>query len=116
MMSPTSILLALLALLAPAPLPDAPAAPPKRLAVLYFDNHTGDPNYDALGRGIAAMMITDISGVDGVQVVERERLQDLVKEIDAQRSRYFDSSTAVKVGRMAGAEFVVTLRPTRVEA
>jgi TolB-like protein len=85
-----------------------PVAAPKTLAVLYFDNHTGDPDYDALGRGVAAMMITDISGVEGVRVVERERLQDLVKEMDAQRSRYFDSTTAVKVGQLAGAEYVVT--------
>ena len=85
-----------------------PVAAPKTLAVLYFDNNTGDAEYDAVGRGIAAMMITDLAAVDGVKVVEREHLQDLVKEMDQQRSRYFDSTTAVKVGKLAGAEYVVT--------
>jgi TolB-like protein len=130
-----SILLALITFLAPTILPGvlgreaappsrtagaaraayAPLVAPKTLAVLYFDNHTGDPNYDALGRGLAAMMISDISGVEGVRVVERERLQDLVKEMDAQRTRYFDSTTAVKVGRLAGAEFIVTGAITAVK-
>jgi TolB-like protein len=108
-----SILLALATLVAaftaPAPGALAPAAlAPKTLAVLYFDNNTGDADYDAVGRGLAAMMITDLAAVDGVKVVEREHLQDLVKEMDAQHSRYFDSTTAVKVGRLAGAEYVVT--------
>lgn len=106
-----SILLALATLVATLTTPARPphAAPePKTLAVLYFDNNTGDVDYDALGRGIAAMMITDLAAVDGVKVVEREHLQDLVKEMDAQHSRYFDSTTAVKVGKLAGAEYVVT--------
>jgi TolB-like protein len=103
-----SILLALATLVAAitTPVPKAPPAP-KTLAVLYFDNNTGDADYDAVGRGLAAMMITDLAAVDGVKVVEREHLQDLVKEMEAQHSRYFDSTTAVKVGKLAGAEYVV---------
>ncbi len=94
---------------APQPVPKpVPKTAPKTLAVLYFDNNTGDADYDAVGRGLAAMMITDLAGVDGVKVVEREHLQDLVKEMDAQHTRYFDSTTAVKVGQLAGAQYVVT--------
>ena len=84
--------------------PRSPSAPKKSVAVLYFDNYTGKPDYDPLGKGIASMMISDLSSVPEIQLVERDRMQDLIKEIDAQHTKYFDSTTAVKVGRMVGAE------------
>jgi len=83
------------------------AAPKKTVAILYFDNYTGTPDYDPLGKGISSMMISDLSVVQEIQLVERDRMQDLVKEIDLQQTKYFDSTTSVKVGRMVGAEYVV---------
>lgn len=88
--------------------PNPPAAAPKTLAVLYFDNNTGATEYDNLGRGMASMMISDLSAVPDVQLVEREHLQDVLKEQDTQRTRYFDQSTAVRAGKMLGAEYIVT--------
>jgi TolB-like protein len=82
-------------------------APRKTVAILYFDNHTGSSDYDPLGKGISSMMISDLSSVPEIQLVERERMQDIVKEIDAQHTQYFDSTTSVKVGKMIGAEYVV---------
>jgi TolB-like protein len=87
--------------------PRSLSAPKKSVAVLYFDNYTGKPDYDPLGKGIASMMISDLSSVPEIQLVERDRMQDLIKEIDAQHTKYFDSTTAVKVGRMVGAEYIV---------
>ena len=52
-----------------------PREAPKTVAVLYFDNNTGSADYDAMGRGVAAMLITDLSGVPEIRLVERERLQ-----------------------------------------
>ncbi|MFN8715482.1 MAG: CsgG/HfaB family protein [Gemmatimonas sp.] len=85
------------------------ADPPARktVAVLNFDNNTGKADYDHLGQGMAAMMTTDLAAVDDIQLLERQRLADVTKEIDAQRSRYFDSTTAVRVGRLAGAQYIV---------
>jgi TolB-like protein len=75
--------------------------------VLYFDNYTGKPDYDALGKGIASMMISDLSSVPEIQLVERDRMQDVVKEMDAQHTRYFDSTTAVRTGRLLGSQYIV---------
>ena len=104
---PIVFLLVALTAAAPSSENGAGAEPRKAVAVLYFDNHTGKSEYDALGKGMASMMISDLSSVPEIQLVERERMQDLVKEMDAQRTQYFDSTTAVKVGRMTGAEYVV---------
>src|SRR5512146_2973115 len=80
----------------------------KTVAVLSFDNNSGKSDYDPLGKGIAAMMITDLSNVESVQVVERERMQDLVGEMQMQQSKLFDPNTAVQLGKLVGAEYVVT--------
>jgi len=82
-------------------------APRKTVAVLAFDNYTGKTDYDPLGKGIASMMISDLSSVQQIQVLERDRIQDVVKEMDAQQTKYYDSTTAVKVGKLAGAEYVI---------
>lgn len=89
----------------PAPvLPDSLEA---NLAVLAFENNTGDPRYDPFGRGIAHMMTTDLSAVPTLQLVEREQLQALVDELDLQQTEYFDEDTALQVGRFVGAEHVI---------
>lgn len=85
----------------------SPVAAKKTVAVLAFDNNSGNSDYDHLGKGMSAMMTNDLAGVDDLQVVERDRLADVTKEIDRQQTRYFDSTTAVKVGRLVGAEYIV---------
>jgi len=109
MLRRASILFCFVALTAAAPLPNhaPPSVTKKTVAILYFDNYTGKSDYDPLGKGIASMMISDLSTVQEIQLLERERMQDLVKEIDAQHTKYFDSTTAVKVGKMVGAEYIV---------
>ncbi len=107
---PTVLGLLLATLLAPQPLSHDSASPAakKTVAVLSFDNNSGKADYDPLGKGIAAMMITDLSSVESVQVVERERMQDLVSEMQMQQSKLFDPKTAVQLGKLVGAEYVVT--------
>lgn len=80
----------------------------RTLAVLNFDNNTGRADYDPMGRGLAAMMISDLAASPELRLVERERMQDVLKEQNMQRSAMFDSTTAVKAGRLLGAEFIAT--------
>lgn len=79
----------------------------KAVAVLYFDNHTGDARYDPFGKGLASMMITDLSSVEAIQLVEREHLESLIQEMKLQQSAFFDPETAVQVGHFVGAEYVI---------
>ncbi|MGZ8412358.1 MAG: CsgG/HfaB family protein [Gemmatirosa sp.] len=83
-------------------------AAPKTVAVLYFDNNTGSADYDAMGRGVAAMLITDLSGVPEIRLVEREKLQSVLAEQKMQQSGFFDPETAVKAGKLLGAEYLLT--------
>jgi len=76
--------------------------------VLYFDNNTGQKKYDVLQKGLADMMITDLAAVDGLRVVEREKMDALLSELKLQRSRFFDKETALKMGKGLGATHAVT--------
>jgi TolB-like protein len=78
------------------------------LAVLYFDNNTGKPALDVLRKGFADMMVTDLSAVQQLQVVEREKLQKLLDELKLQQSNYFDPKTIQRLGQGMGAQFAVT--------
>jgi TolB-like protein len=100
------VLLTTLAVLANAA-PAAAAAPPATITVLYFDNDTGDASLEYLGKGLADMMITDLASVPAIQVVEREKLEALLKELKLQRTKYFDPKTAQRIGKGVGARFAV---------
>lgn len=86
----------------------ARAADPRVVMVLYFDNNTGNPDYDVLQKGLADMLITDLSAVESIQVVEREKLQAALDELKLQRTQYFDPKTAQRIGRGIGAQYAVT--------
>jgi TolB-like protein len=77
------------------------------VAVLRYDNNTGDQEYDHLGRALSSMLISDLSAIDRIQLVERERLDELVAELDFQQSGYVDPESAQTVGMIIGAQFVV---------
>ncbi|WP_044184944.1 CsgG/HfaB family protein [Hyalangium minutum] len=87
----------------------AEGSEPKRVvAVLYFDNNTGDSSLNVLQKGFADMMVTDLSAVEQLQLVEREKLQAIIDEQKLQRSKYFDAKTAVKLGKLVGAQYAVS--------
>lgn len=89
----------------PAPfVPDSLAA---NVAVLAFENNTGDPRYDPLGRGLAHMMTSDLAAVPSLNLVERDQLQALVDELGLQQTAHFDQETALQVGLFVGADHVV---------
>lgn len=107
MLRPRAALLAIALVALAMPLHAQATALRRTVAVLYFDNYTGKTDYDPLGKGIASMMISDLGAVPEIQLLERERIRDLLSEMELSRTRYFDSTTAVKVGRLAGAEYIV---------
>jgi TolB-like protein len=90
----------------------AAAGPPQEqeqsvVAVLRFDNNTGDERYDHLGRAMSSMMISDLSVIDRIQLVERERLEEVMSELDLQYSGRVDPETAQSLGMIVGAEYMV---------
>jgi TolB-like protein len=77
------------------------------VAVLRFDNNTGDDKYQHLGRALSSMMISDLSVIEDITLVERDRLEELMAELDLQQSAYVDPASAQNIGMIIGAEYVV---------
>lgn len=80
---------------------------PESLAVLYFVNQTGVPSLDPFQKGLTYMLITDLSKIEGIQLVERAQLQALVEEIGLGSSGLVDPETTSRVGHLLRAEHVV---------
>ena len=87
----------------------AGAPPPRRaVAITYFDNHTADPALAPLSRGLADMLITDLTTVGTLRVVERSRLNQVLDELALSKSPFIDPQTAQTLGRGLAAEYILT--------
>jgi TolB-like protein len=80
----------------------------KRIAIIYFENTSGEASLDKLKKGIADMMITDLSNINMISIVERDRLEEILKEQKLNNSKDFDPNTASKLGKLLGAEIILT--------
>lgn len=88
------------------------APPPKdadarRIAVLYFDDHSRNQALAPLRTGLTDMLISDLDGARAVRVIERERLNTVLKELDLQASATVDPDTSQRIGRILGVEFLL---------
>jgi len=63
--------------------------------------------YRAMSKGIAAIVIADLTQVPGLKVLEREKVQKLLAEMRLGESGLTENSTAVRTGRMMRAEKVI---------
>ena len=104
-----------LALAAAAPLALASVARAQEnrpvVAVLYFDNNSigkDRADYDGLGKGIADLLITDMASNPRMRVVEREKVQKVLEEQNLVKAGSIDQSTAVKLGKILGAQYMIT--------
>lgn len=79
---------------------------PGSIAVQAFVNK-GDESFRAMAKGLAAMIIADLSKVPGLKVLEREKVQLLVNEAKLGDSGLADTASAVRSGRLMRAEKVV---------
>jgi TolB-like protein len=91
----------------PAPPVVKPDAQRPTVAILYFDYSGKDENLGVLKKGLAQMIITDLSGLTAVRIVERDRLQEIMDELKLGTSAKIDPATAAKVGKLLGARYMV---------
>jgi TolB-like protein len=77
------------------------------VAVLYFDYSGKDADLGVLRKGLAQMLISDLSALDGVRLVERDRLEEILAELKLSQSGKIDQQTAAKVGKLLGARYMV---------
>ena len=79
----------------------------RTIAILYFDNSGGNSQLNALKKGLADMLISDLSNIKMLRVVEREKLEEVMAELQLSSSEEFDSATHQKLGKLLGAETIL---------
>ncbi|MBU4464058.1 MAG: CsgG/HfaB family protein [Proteobacteria bacterium] len=98
---------------------------PKTLAILPFENNSvTDPDLFApLSKGLAAMLISDLNkSGSALKLIERNKIQSLLKEIALSQTGSVDEATAVRAGKLLGAQtiafgsFVVLGKTVRIDA
>ena len=81
--------------------------PENTVAVLYFYNLTDNARWNPLQKGLAQMMITDLSQVEQLRVVERLRIQKLIEELNLGMSGVMDNERIPQFGKIVGARTLV---------
>ena len=81
------------------------------IAVLPFENGGSygqdKENFEALQKGIPAMLISELSKNPGARLVDRSQTQEILKEQDLGKDGRVDANTAAKVGKIVGARYVI---------
>jgi len=80
------------------------------VAILSFNNGSfgkDAKDYDGLSKGIPDFLITDMSGNPNIRVIERDQVQKLVDEQKLVTGGQVDKETAVKVGKLLGAQHMI---------
>ncbi len=82
-----------------------------RMAILDFENSSGKKEYDAFGKALSNMLISDLKNnihPNKVLFFERSQLLKLLEEQRLQKSKNFDPATAVAFGKISGVNYVLT--------
>ncbi len=77
------------------------------LSVLYFENTTADTEYQWLSKGLADMLISDLSGIPDIKIIERESLEKVLQEQALSLTGLTEEGSAVEVGKLLQADQLI---------
>ena len=86
---------------------DAASITDNTVGVLYFRNMGNKRGLDPLQKGMADMLITDLSKVKSLKVIERIRMQKLFEEMGLGSTGLVDEATAPRIGKLLGAATLI---------
>nr|WP_092074283.1 FlgO family outer membrane protein [Dendrosporobacter quercicolus]NSL49187.1 hypothetical protein [Dendrosporobacter quercicolus DSM 1736]SDM86986.1 Curli production assembly/transport component CsgG [Dendrosporobacter quercicolus] len=87
--------------------PLAAEAAKKRIGVVSFENASQVSDY-TMGRGISDILIAELVQNKNYEVVERNRLDALLKEQVRGASGIIDGQSAAQIGKLLGLDYLVT--------
>ena len=81
----------------------------KTIAILYFENNSvvDKEKLDPLKKGLADMLITEMSKIKSLKVVERQRIQSVVEELNLGETDLVDKNSSQKMGKLLGAKVLL---------
>ncbi len=84
------------------------------VAVIPLQNSTGLSQYDGLGSVLAEVITAKFSEVEGIRLVEREKLEALLEEMKLGASGAIDARTAARIGNLLGAQVITVGTFTKI--
>ena len=78
-----------------------------RVAIMDFENKSQHGGW-RLGRGASDILTTELVKTDKFNVMERDRLAAIIKEQNLGASGRIDPSTAARIGKIIGVEYIIT--------
>ena len=85
----------------------APPAARLKMAVISFENQTGDPTFDYLQDAIPNLLITSLEQSKLYRITSWERLRDLLRQSGREDSRVIDSDLGIELCQMDGVEAII---------
>lgn len=82
------------------------ASPQKDIAILPFKNVSGN-SLCKIENAVTEMLITELAKNKNFRIVERQRMEDILKESKFQMSGLSDSNNAIKFGKLTGAKYLI---------
>lgn len=80
------------------------------IAIMEFDNYSVGEYQEQLGfitKGLADFFETDFAKISDLKVVERDKIEYILREIELAKSGMVSAATAVQVGKLLGAQLMV---------
>ncbi len=77
------------------------------IAVISFENLTGDESYDIFQKSIPNLLITNLENTGYFYVVTRERMHDLLKQMGKRNVEFIESDMGFELCRREGVEALV---------
>jgi curli biogenesis system outer membrane secretion channel CsgG len=78
-----------------------------KVAVVDFQNQTGDAANDSLVKGMPDIMLNALQKTGKFRLIERKRLESVLSELKLSMSGLVDASTAKQVGSQLGVDALV---------
>jgi len=84
------------------------------VAVMDFDSFMmGEGGASVqLGKAITAMLVTEFSQREGIRIIERQRINDLIREMDLSYSGRVEE--AIEIGKLLGMQYVLLGQVTSI--
>jgi TolB-like protein len=77
------------------------------LSVSDFTVESDNPQYKYLGKGLAILVTSELRKSAQVQIIEREQLNQVLKEQEVSLSDLADPQTQIKVGKILASQYIV---------
>jgi tetratricopeptide (TPR) repeat protein/TolB-like protein len=77
------------------------------IAVLYFDNNTGDTSLDWIRTGLTDMIVTDLSQSTNIEVLGTDRLYQILQELNRTNDRVLSADVVQQVATRARVDRVL---------